>query len=242
MADEAKRELLKLPFEQLAKQQEKTQQATDTLAKDMEKAEQSDQSSEGEPTPGKNKVQQAVPKQRAAAGQLKEFKPAKQKQQHAKDDLEAAKKALEEALAQLRQQLQDEVLRALEERFTAMLARQRELTIMTKTVDASRKNILTADGQLPTALVSKIDALAEGEGELELETIDALKLLEEDGTTAVFPPMVEQLRDELHDVAAGLRKYETGRVMHEAQKDVEDLLELLINALRRTIEKKEGGG
>ena len=242
MADEAKRELLKLPFDQLAKQQEKTQQATDTLAKDMEPAEQSDQSSEGEPTPGKNKVQQAVPKQRAAAGQLKEFKPAKQKQQDAKDDLDAAKEALEEALAQLRQQLQDEVLRALEERFTAMLARQRELTIMTKTVDASRKNILTADGQLPTALVSKIAALAEGEGELELETIDALKLLEEDGTTAVFPPMVEQLRDELHDVGVGLRARRTGAAMNQAQKDVEDLLELLINALRRTIEKKEGGG
>ena len=124
----------------------------------------------------------------------------------------------------------------------AMLARQRELTIMTKTVDASRKNILTADGQLPAALVSKIDALAEGEGELELETIDALKLLEEDGTTAVFPPMVEQLRDELHDVGVGLRARRTGAGMNQAQKDVEDLLELLINALRRTIEKKEGGG
>ena len=49
---------------------------------------------EGEPTPGKNKVQQAVPKQRAAAGQLKEFKPAKQKQQDAKDDLEAAKQLI----------------------------------------------------------------------------------------------------------------------------------------------------
>ncbi len=242
MAEEAARELLKLPFEQLAQEQQKTEKATDTLAKDMEQAEQGDDAGEGEPTPGKNKVQQAVPKQRAAAGQLKEFKPAKQKQQDAKDDLDAAKQALEEALAQLRQQLQDEVLRALEERFTAMLARQRELTVMTKTVDGSRKNILTADGQLPTALVSKIEALAGGETELELETIDALKLLEEDGTTAVFPPMVEQLRDELHDVAAGLRKYETGRVMHEAQKDVEDLLELLINALRRTIEKKEGGG
>jgi len=242
MAEEAKRELLKLPFEQLAKNQEKTQSATDTLAKDMEKAEQGDESGEGEPTPGKNKVQQAVPKQRAAAGQLKEYKPAKQKQQDAKEDLEAAKKALEEALAQLRQQLQDEVLRALEERFTAMLARQRELTIMTKTVDASRKNILTADGQLPTALISKIAALAEGETELELETIDALKLLEEDGTTAVFPPMVEQLRDELHDVAAGLGKHKTGPRMNQAQKDIEDLLEMLINALRRTIEKKEGGG
>ncbi|MGC6486819.1 MAG: hypothetical protein ACON4Z_04180 [Planctomycetota bacterium] len=242
MAEEAQRELLKLPFDQLAKQQEKTQQATDTLAKDMEQAEQGDPSSEGEPTPGKNKVQQAVPKQRAAAGQLKEFKPAKQKQQDAKDDLEAAKEALEEALAQLRQQLQDEVLRALEERFTAMLARQRELTLMTVTVDASRKNILTSDGSLPTALVSKIDALAEGEGELELETVDALKLLDEDGTTAVFPPMVEQLRDELRDVGAGLRARRTGAAMNQAQKDVEDLLELLINALRRTIEKKEGGG
>ena len=242
MAEEARRELLKLPFEQQAKNQEKTQNATDTLAKDMEKAEQGEGDSEGEPTPGKNKVQQAVPKQRAAAGQLKEYVPAKQKQQDAKDDLEAAKKALEDALAQLRQQLQDEVLRALEERFTAMLARQRELTIQTKTVDTTRGRMLTSSGELPTALATKIDALANAETELELEAIDALKLLEEDGTTAVFPPMVEQLRDELHDVAATLQKHRTGEKVHVAQKDVEDLLELLINALRRTIEQKEGGG
>lgn len=243
MAEEAARELLKLPFEQMAKKQEATQKATDTLAKDMEKAEAGDENgSEGKPTPGKQKVQQAVPKQRAAAGQLKEYVPAKQKQQDAKDDLEAAKKALEEALAQLRQQLQDEVLRALEERFTAMLARQRELTAMTETVDATRKKIMTADGALPSALVAKIGELAGAEAELEQEAIDALKLLEEDGTTAVFPPMVEQLRDELHDVASGLRKHKTGAAMNQAQKDVEDLLSLLINALRKTIEQKEGGG
>ncbi|HEB54508.1 MAG TPA: hypothetical protein ENI87_14750 [bacterium] len=243
MAEDAKRELLKLPFEQMAKKQEQTQQATDALARDMEKAEQGDgENADGEPTPGKNKVQQAVPKQRAAAGQLKEYKDAKQKQQDAKDDLEAAKKALEEALAQLRQQLQDEVLRALEERFTAMLARQRELTIQTKTVDTTRRRVLTSDGTLPAALVGKIEDLAGGESELEQEAIDALKLLEEDGTTAVFPPMVEQLRDELADVAAGLREHRTGAAMNQAQKDVEDLLSLLIDALRRTIEKKEGGG
>lgn len=243
MAEDAARELLKLPFDQLAKKQEDTQKATDTLAKDMEKAEQSDEKgSEGKPTPGKQKVQQAVPKQRAAAGQLKEFVPAKQKQQDAKDDLEAAKKALEEALAQLRQQLQDEVLRALEERFTAMLARQRDLTAQTETVDATRKKIMTASGALPSALVSKISELAAGEVELEQEAIDALKLLEEDGTTAVFPPMVQQLREELHDVAADLGKHKTGASMNLLQKDVEDLLSLLINALRKTIEQKEGGG
>ena len=157
MAEDAARELQKLPFDELAKKQEKTQHATDTLAKDMEKAEEGSEKGEGEPTPGKQKVQQAVPKQRAAAGQLKEYVPAKQKQQDAKDDLEAAQKALEEALAQLRQQLQDEVLRALEERFTAMLARQRELTSQTETVDGTRQKILTASGALPSALATKID-------------------------------------------------------------------------------------
>jgi chromosome segregation ATPase len=241
MAEDARRDLLKLPFDQQAKAQEKTQHATDTLSKDMEQAEQGDENSEGEPTPGKNKVQQAVPKQRAAAGQLKDYVPAKQKQQDAKDDLEAAKKELEDALAQLRQQLQDEVLRALEERFTAMLAKQRELTIQTKTVDETRGRVLTASGGLPAALVQKIETLAGGETDLELEAIDALKLLEEDGTTAVFPPMVEQLRDELNSVAAGLGRNETGADMNQAQRDVEDLLELLINSLRRTIEQKEGG-
>jgi len=241
MAEEAQRELLKLPFEQQAKRQEQTQHATDTLSKDMEQAEQGEENSEGKPTPGRKRVQQAVPKQRAAAGQLKEYKPAKQEQQDAKENLEQAQKELEEALAQLRQQLQDEVLRAPEERFTAMLARQRELTTQTATLDATRSNMLTADGRTPAAIVAKIAELTGGETDLESETVDALKLLEEDGTTSVFPPMVEQLRDELHGVADRLRREETGAGTNAAQKDVEDLLELLINSLRKTIERKEGG-
>lgn len=241
MSEEAKRELLKLPFDEQAKKQEQTQHATDTLSKDMEQAEKSDENSDGKPTPGRKRVQQAVPKQRAAAGQLKEYKPAKQDQQDAKENLEQAQKELEDALAQLRQQLQDEVLRALEERFTAMLARQRELTAQTVTLDSTRRNVLTANGQTPAAIVAKIGELTGGEGDLESETVDALKLLEEDGTTAVFPPMVEQLRDELHGVGDLLRKEETGVKTNGAQKDVEDLLELLINALRKTIERKEGG-
>ncbi|MBL8727106.1 MAG: hypothetical protein JNM25_01660 [Planctomycetes bacterium] len=241
MAEQARRELLKLPFELLAKQQEKTQNATDTLSKDMEQSEQEGDDADGKPAPGRKRVQQAVPKQRAAAGQLKEYKPAKQKQQDAKDDLEAAKNELDEALAQLRQQLQDEVLRALEERFTAMLHAQRELSVQTKTLDTTRQNALTASGALPAALAEKIVLVANGESDLEIEASDALKLLEEDGTTAVFPPLVEQLRDDLHGVADRCRAQQTGAPVQAAQREVEDLLELLINALRRTIERKEGG-
>ena len=241
MAEEARRELLKLPFEQQAKKQENTQHATDTLSKDMEKSEKESDADNPEAVPGKKRVQQAVPKQRAAAGQLKEYKPAKQKQQDAKEDLEAAKKELEDALAQLRQQLQDEVLRALEERFTAMLARQRELSTQTKTIDATRANVLTASGQLPAAIAEKLTELSTSESELEMEAADALKLLEEDATTAVFPPMVEQLRDDLAAVAKKLAAKESDQPVQQAQREVEDLLELLINALRKTVELKAGG-
>lgn len=242
MAEEARREMLKLPFEQQAKKQEQTQHATDTLSKDMEKAEQAGENGENKPTPGKKRVQQAVPKQRAAAGQLKEYKPAKQKQQDAKDDLESAKKELDEALAQLRQQLSDEVLRALEERFTAMLAKQRDLSTETKTLDGTRKNVLTASGELPAALVDRILGVATGEGDLEVEASDALKLLEEDATTAVFPPMVEALREELQGVGKRCRNKETDAPVQAGQREVEDILELLINALRKEIERREGGG
>lgn len=241
MADKARRELEKLPFDEQARRQKDTQQSTDALARDMEKAETPEDGGEGRPSPGKNKVQQAVPKQRAAAGQLEEFVPAKQKQQDAENDLQAAQQELEEALAQLRQQLQDEVLRALEERFTAMLARQKELTAQTRTVHATRGRVLTASGELPAALVQKIGELATGEDELRAEAIDALKLLAEDGTTAVFPPMVEQLRDELALVTTQLRGSETGEPVHERQLAIEDLLGLLVEALRKTIEHKEGG-
>ncbi|MBL8726206.1 MAG: hypothetical protein JNK49_19325 [Planctomycetes bacterium] len=243
MTEEAQRELLKLPFEQQAKKQEDTQHATDTLAKEMEKSEQQ-QNENGEPkaTPGKKRVQQAVPKQKAAVGQLKDYKPAKQKQQDAKDDLDAAKKELEEALAQLRQQLSDEVLKALEERFTAMLAKQRELSLQTKTLDKTRQNLLTASGQLPAALVEKIQGVASGEGDLEVEAADALKLLEEDGTTAVFVEMTGELKTVLQGVAKRCRANETGKPVQEGQAEAEDLLTLLINSLRREIERRDGAG
>jgi predicted nuclease with TOPRIM domain len=240
MADEAKRELAKLPFDQQQKRQEATQAATDKLAQEMEQPAEGEQPSD-EAKPGQKRVQQAVPKQRAAAGQLKEQKPAKQKQQDAKDDLDAAKKELDEALAQLRQQLQDEVLRALEDRFTAMQKRQKELSARTVALDGARKNVLTADGQLPASLVEQLQGLAKGEDELAAEAGDALKLLGEDGTTAVFPPLVEQLRDDLAAVAKRLAASQSGPDVQQAQRDVEDLLDLLINALRKTIERKECG-
>ncbi len=246
MAEEARRKLQSLPFEQQAKNQDQTRIDTDRLAQDMEKSEQEgDGGAEGsKPTPGKDNVQQAVPKQKSAAGQLKEHKPgkAKQDQQDAKEDLEEAKRKLEEALAQLRQELQDEVLRSLEERFGAMLAKQKAITIKTKRVERLRKQALTADGGLPSTLKERCGQLATGEFELAADAGSALKLLEEEGTTAVFPDLVAELRDDLRRVGRKLQRFQTGISTKSAQKEIEETLKMLIEALRQAIEDKDQEG
>ena len=57
----------------------------------------------------------------------------------------------------------------------------------------------------------------------------------------MFPPLVEQLREDLDAVEQRLLAHESGASLQGAQRDVEDLLGLLIDALRKTIERKECG-
>lgn len=241
--EKMKRELLKLPFEELAKKQEATKVDTDRLAEDMEKSEDDPGAGQGQPTPGKQPVQQAVPKQKSAAGSLKEYKPskAKQDQQDAEDKLEEAKKALEDALAQLRQQLQDEVLRSLEERFGAMLEKQKKISAKTRLIDMQKKEALTVNGGVSSALASRTAKQADGEFELAGEAHASLKLLEEDGTTAVFPDFVAELRDDLKKVGRRLQKHKTGKASQAMQKEIEEMLKMLIDSLRQQIEQGNGG-
>ncbi len=243
MSEEAKRKLLALPFEQQVRAQEKTKYDTDKLAKDMEKAEeQGDEAEAPKKTPGKKNIQQAVPKQKAAAGQLKEYKPgkAKQDQQDAIDDLKKAQKKLEDALAQLRQQLQDEVLRALEERFAAMLAKQKEISALTKAAFRLQERSLVAAGQVPAAVAKRCTQLSEGELMLSAEASDALKLLEEDGTTAIFEYVVGDVKEDLDTIGERLHGNKCAKVTQDIQQDVEDALRELIDSLRKQIEMKEG--
>ena len=243
LADEARRQLQQIPFDQQTRNQTETRIDTDKLAQDMEAAEKGEDGEQGQPTPGKQNVQQAVPKQKAAAGQLKEYKPAKAKQdqQDAADDLEKAKQDLEDALAQLRQQLEDEVLRALEERFGEMLARQKEISARTKAVDRVAQGSLTAARQVPVKVKNTCGDLSNGEVELGGEASDALKLLEEDGRSAAFPMIVEEMRDDLNRVGDRLAVSKCSMTTQMMQSEIEATLNDLINALRKTIEDRAGG-
>ncbi len=239
LSEEARRKLLQIPFEQQVKAQEQTQGQTDKLAEDMQASEPGD---EAKPTPGKKNVQQSVPKQKAAAGQLKERKPgkAKQDQQDAQDELEKAKQELEDALAQLRQEMQDQVLKALEERLTAMLAKQRELTALTKVTDRLKGEALTAADVVPASIQERCAKESKGEAGLASESHDAIKLLEEDGTTAVFPELFAELEIDLTKVSDRLVQCETGTTTQDMQRQIEEMMAMLLDSLKKRIE--EGGG
>ncbi|MCC6782149.1 MAG: hypothetical protein IT457_04860 [Planctomycetes bacterium] len=245
MSEEAKRRLMELPFDKQRKAQELTQIKTDHVAEDMEKDDKNPKNDpEQKSTPGKKNVQQAVPKQKAAAGQLKEYKPAKAKQdqQDAQEELEKAKKELEDALSQLRQQLSDEVLRALEERFGAMLEKQKELSARTKAADRLANTALTASGDAPAQVVERGKEIGRGEHELSGEASDALKLLAEEGSSAAFPAVVEMLRDDLTHCGEMLEATKTGAVTQTLQAEIEQTLKDLIDALRRQIEMNDASG
>ncbi|MBK8980534.1 MAG: hypothetical protein IPM29_31920 [Planctomycetes bacterium] len=245
MSEEARRKLLALPFDQQAKAQERTAVSTDRLAQDMEADDQkADEAGQPRSTPGKKPIQQAVPKQKAAAGQLKDVKPgdAAQEQQDALEDLQQAKKELEDALAQLRQELQDEVLRALEERFAKMLEVQKDLSARTRAAHRLAEETLGAAGAVPRAVADRAAEIGGGERGLAGEANDALKLLAEDGSTAAFPAVVEMLRDDFNAVADRLEQARVGRTTQELQAEIEQTLKDLIDALRRQIEANQGGG
>ena len=236
LSEEARRRLLQIPFEQQIRAQEQTKVDTDKLAEDMQAGEQGEA---GKPTPGKKNVQQAVPKQKAAAGQLKEHKAgkAKQDQQDAQDELEKAKQELEDALAQLRQELQDQVLRALEERLAAMLAKQREISALTKVTERLKAEAVAAPDMVPASIQERCAVEAKGEQALASESHDALKLLEEDGTTAVFPELFSELERDLGMIGDRLAQFHTGATTQELQRQVEELMSMLLDALKKQIEE-----
>jgi len=208
----------------------------------MDKTSQGKDGEVAKPIPGQKNVQQAVPKQKSAAGNLKEYKPgkAKQDQQDALDLLRQAQKKLDDALAQLRQELQDEVLRSLEERFGSMLAKQKELSALTKATQTLKISSLVAEGQIPTAVQTRCVEIADGELELAAEANNALRLLEEEGSTAVFPAATELIRDDLQEVARRLQAFHTARVTQMLQQDIELALAEMIDSLRKQIESNEG--
>jgi hypothetical protein len=205
-------------------------------------------------------VQQAQKSMQHASGDLREQAPANASVQQAKaiKDLQDALREIEERLSQLRGMSQSEKLARLEARFREMLSTQQRLTAQTLLLEQKRGD---GGGQLARSDRNAVRSVGEEERRMEAvrseteakdrglagKAQEALDLIIDDGTTVVFPDVVEQLRDDLITVgnllADNLRTdaYTTG-----LQKEVETTLEELIEALQQLQQQRQssaaGGG
>lgn len=232
-------------FENMAQKQDQTADKTGDLSKQMAKdaqagGSQGGQGGEGgeggESPPGQQKVQDAQKQMQQASGGLrrKEPKQASKKQEQAVRDLEQALDEIKKRLAQLRQEMQQERLAALEAHFRQMLEIQKPVTITTAAMDRIR---LERQWRRPEIIA--VGKLSQTERELSQMAQKGLDIIVEDGTSVVFPRVVEQLRDDLTSVANLIDAKTTGSYTQAMQREIEATLKELIEALEQAQRQNE---
>lgn len=268
LRDEAKQLRRKLQLDKQAEDQRKTAEKTAELGKQMKDASDGKGSEEGggqegdrqgedgeqggenegsrqpggeqneQPMPGQQDIEGAVPLQEDAADDLDQQKAdeAAKKQEEALQKLKQAQDELEDVLEQLRREQQEELLAALEARFRAMLAQQLECNNATARLAGVDKDHWKRSDQLQLAELSQKQRWVGSEAD------KALAVLVEDGTTVVFPQILEQIRDDVFDVADRLAAADVGSGVRNSQADITDTIRQLLDAVKRMQEENENGG
>lgn len=188
-------------------------------------------------TPGAQNVEQAGEHMQSAAEQIDagQSQQATEEQQKAIDELEQAKRQLEEDLDQLRREQQEELLRGLEARFKAMWVRQKAVNESTAGLDAKGKDQWIRNDELLLA------GNVQEETALAVEAQQALDILREDGTTVVFPQIVEQIHADMQSVAEQLKARDTGPRTQAVQQQIVSTLEELIAAVKQMRQDLQDG-
>ena len=235
--------------EALAEEQLETRDRTAQLDDQMKTAPsasptEAGESSSSQSSPGQSQIAKAQQQMENAANRLQnqDAEGANREQNEAIKNLNEALEEIEDRLSQLKEETQEEKLARLEARFTEMLARQQ--VVSAQTLELDEKQIAT--GTLRRSDRLALAKLAAEENALAEMSQEAYDLLVEDGTSVVFPRIVEDLKTDLQQCADGLKKQRTDSLTQLVQSEVETTLEELISALQRAQKEKqendEGGG
>jgi hypothetical protein len=228
-------------FDNLAKQQDATANKTGSLSDQVSKAGQSASKAGAAACSACSSCLGGACQSMAQASQsLQKKSPgsASSAQQKAGEELKKAQEEVEKRLEELGEKMDDEVIERLEDIFREMLGRQQQATAQTVQLDAELQ--AEKDEDLRRADRITIRRLVQEEQELAGMADHALQLIEEDGTTISFPVVVENMRDNLNQVATLIEQQQTGPPTQTLQHEIERTLEELIEALQ--IAKKQGSG
>jgi hypothetical protein len=152
---------------------------------------------------------------------------AKEKQEEAIRELEQAKAELEEILRQLREEEIARMLANLESRFRKMLQLQIVIYEGTKRLDRIPLKERDRDDEIESGRLSR------SESEIVAEADRAMALLAEDGSAVAFPEAVEEMREDMRQVAERLGEFKVNMMTQGIEEDIISALEEMIEALKK---------
>ncbi len=247
-----KRRIESLPpeaLQQMADEQRRTRDKAMKLLEEMQEAptgadpQQSPEDDDGssQPQPGQEAMEQAGDAMQQASDNLQnqDGQQAEQDQRKAVEKMNDALDEIEERLNQLRDETREEKLARLESRFQEML--QRQIVASTMTIELHEKQRL--QGELRRRDRLALLQLAGEESEISELGQQAYDILLEDGTSIVFPEIIQELRGDLARVADLLQEERTDSIAQLIQKEIEITIQDLLDALQEAQgEPSEGGG
>jgi hypothetical protein len=189
------------------------------------------QSADG--SPGKKQVQEANQHQKQAEQQLdkNDKKQASRQQDKAIDKLEEARRKLEEILRQLREEEQERILAALQQRVERML--QMQIEVYEGTTRVERAIADNPDKKPTRANEQRALQLCDREEEIIKEANKAIQLLQEEGSAVAFPEVFTQVRDDMRNAARRLGKADVGQVTQVIEQDIINTLKEMVEALKK---------
>ena len=179
--------------------------------------------------PAKKRIREAEEKMRQAQQNLEEAKRSEsiEKQTEALQKLQEAIAELEKVLRQLREEEMERVLALLEGRFRRMLEAQLKVYDGTVRIDKIEPE------QRGRAMDIRANKLAFDQRKIAGDADRCLTLLLEEGSSVAFPHVVEQMRDDMEEVAARLDVTKVDVITQGLQEEIISTLEELIAALQK---------
>jgi hypothetical protein len=186
-------------------------------------------------SPVREKIEQAQQRMKAAQQKLEQSqrKESIEEQQKAREELEKAKAELEKILKQLREEEMERTLQALEARIRKMLEMQAKDFEGTKKLDAIPSDERTREADVQAG------RLGGDEAKIAVEADKALQLLSEEGSSVAFPATVEQMTDDMRQVAERLNQGKTDTITQGIEEEIVATLEELLQALEQAQENLE---
>jgi len=214
---------------------------SDLAEKGSQLSEQMKQPDGGQPAPGQPHVQSASKSMDKAASQLGggQSSQANSSQNEAIKDLDKARRQLDEAIAQEQEMLQAESLARIDAMLQRILDAQKSLSADTKSVAAKRRD---AAPPWDRAEQLKLAELSLGEGRLAEDVGKVRQMLVEEGTTAVFPAVLGEVRVDLANVEKLLAGKDAGELTQGIQAEIERNLREMIDAIRKELSHRRRKG